>query len=299
MRNIFITFCTQLRETSFAIGKTDTPRQTSAGSHNNPMIWTHIFDLFAKLVCIALAILMFVLESHQPRQNADLVILAFSFVAGGVLWWVALRPLSSWLHARLRLGTSLSWDQARRASMLFSPVRFHDLLQWHPMWEVRQLPAEARTAAIEAGLSQLLAQREAKAAHWRAAPVVSHVFRWLRWGGVAALVVVPLGNLPPASWVSEFQAARFDGACYPMLTFVILAIPAAGCLALLESMLGPRSVTLVSNPAQPDDSPALVASALTSPAPAIPFPVEKGTVVDPSDHSRFAPPPGLISPRRD
>ncbi len=258
-------------------------------------MWTHIFDLLAKALSLAFVAMMFILGSPDSPAKNDTMILVLSFVAGAVLWWIALRPLSSWLHARVRLGARLSWEQARRASLMFSPVRLQDLAQWHPLWEVRQLPAETRVAAIEDTMSRLLEEREAKAARWRAASPGHRAYKSTLWGGMAVLVVVSILNLPPASWLAEFQARRFDGVYYPQLNLLIMILPFAGLLGLLEHAFGVRSVTMVSNPPQPDEAEA----AIPPPSATATSSVEKETVVDPDDHSRFAPPSGSISPRQE
>ncbi|MGV3663615.1 MAG: hypothetical protein ACO1TE_25825 [Prosthecobacter sp.] len=264
------------------------------------LFWTHIFDLLAKIGGIAAFVAMLILGNPPPPGKMDPVIFGLSFLAGGVVWWVGLRPLSSWLHARVRLGAALSWGQARRASMLFSPVR--DLLRWHPLWEVKQLPAEERVAVIEEAMNRLQTERDAEAARWRAAPALSHAFKWGHWVAVILIAVATFGQLPPASWVNEFQARRFDGSYYPMITFLVLVVPVAGVLRWLEHATGARSVTLVSNPdpqqeGAAEEFPAASASPASSPAATSTPLVEKDRGIDPNDHSRFAPPPGLVKPR--
>ncbi|MCX6850262.1 MAG: hypothetical protein NTY98_15180 [Verrucomicrobia bacterium] len=249
------------------------------------LFWTHIFDLLAKLAFMALTMAMFLLSVPDPPAKGHPLLFVFCFLAGILIWWFALRPLSSWLHARLRLGARLSWAQARRASMLFSPLR--DLLHWHPLWEVRQLPAQARVAAIEEFMDQLQAEQEEKAARLRAAPALSHAFRWLQWVVLAVSVVLTFANLPPASWVSEFQAQIFDGAYHPILTFLIVALPVTGVLRWLEHATGPGKITIVSNPSATEEPHAPLQTAMAS---AQTVAKEQEKAVDPNDHSRFAPP---------
>lgn len=251
------------------------------------LFWTHIFDLLAKLAGMALTMAMFLLSVPNPPAKGHPLFFILCFLAGILIWWFALRPLSSWLHARLRLGAPLSWAQARRASMLFSPVR--EMLHWHPMWEVRQLPAQTRVAAIEKFMDQLQAEQEEKAARLRAAPALSHAFRWLQWVVVVVAVVLTFANLPPASWVSEFQAHIFDGAYHPILTFLIVALPVAGILRWLEHATAPSNVTVVSNPSATEEPQAPLHAAM-APAQAQTVAKEQEKAVDPNDHSRFAPP---------
>jgi hypothetical protein len=251
------------------------------------LFWTHIFDLLAKLAGIALAVALLVLSLPNPPAKIGLEIFFLCLLAGGVVWWVALRPLSSWLHARLRLGARLSWAQASRASMLFSPVR--DLLHWHPLWEVRQLPAQARVAAIEEFMNQLQADQDDKAARQRGDPALSHAFRWLQWVVLAVAVVLTFANLPPASWVSEFQAQNLDGAYHPILTFLIVALPVTGILRWLEHATAPSKITVVSPHLSANEKETPLAAMSSAPATTITPPVEKEQV-DPNDHSRFAPP---------
>lgn len=251
------------------------------------LFWTHIFDLLAKLAFMALTMAMFLLSVPDSPAKGHPLLFVFCFLAGILIWWFALRPLSSWLHARLRLGARLSWAQARRASMLFSPVR--DLLHWHPLWEVRQLPAQARVAAIEEFMDQMQANHEEKAARLRAAPALSHAFRWLQWVVVAVAVVLTFANLPPASWVSEFQARILDGAYHPILTFLIVALPVAGILRWLEHSTAPSKITVVSTPLSANETETPLAAMSSTPATTITPPVEKEQL-DPNDHSRFAPP---------
>lgn len=256
------------------------------------LFWTHIFDLLAKLAGMASAVAMFLLSVPNPPAKGHPILFIICFLAGIIIWWLWLRPLSSWLHARLRLGAPLSWAQARRASMLFSPVR--DLLHWHPLWEVLQLPAQARVAAIEELMDQLQADQEAKAARQRAAPALSHAFRWLQWVVVAVAVVLTFANLPPASWISEFQAQTLDGAYYPILTFLIVALPVTGILRWLEHATAASKITVVSSPHLANETETPMASMSSTPATTFTPPVEK-VQVDPNDHSRFAP-PDLLRP---
>jgi hypothetical protein len=171
--------------------------------------------------------------------------------------------------------------------MLFSPVR--DLLHWHPLWEVRQLPVEKRVSAIEEIMNQLQADQHAKAARLRAAPALSHAFRWLQWVVVAVAVVLTFANLPPASWVSEFQAQTLDGAYHPILTFLIVALPVTGILRWLEHATAPSKITVVSKPLSANETETPLAAMSSTPVTTITPPVEK-VQVDPNDHTRFAPP---------
>ncbi len=251
------------------------------------LFWTHIFDLLAKLAGMASAVAMFLLSVPNPPAKGHPILFIICFLAGIIIWWLWLRPLSSWLHARLRLGAPLSWAQARRASMLFSPVR--DLLHWHPLWEVRQLPAQARVAAIEKLMDQMQAEQEEKAARLRTAPALSHAFRWLQWVVLAVAVVLTFANLPPASWVSEFQARRFDGAYHPILTFLIVALPVTGILRWLEHATAASKITVVSNSSAIEEPHAPLQAASAS-FQAQTVAKEQEKAVDPNDHSRFAPP---------
>lgn len=251
------------------------------------LFWTHIFDLLAKLAGMASAVAMFLLSVPNPPAKGHPLLFILCFLAGILIWWFALRPLSSWLHARLRLGAPLSWAQARRASMLFSPVR--DMLHWHPIWEVRQLPAQTRVAAIEKLMDQLQAEQEEKAARLRAAPALSHAFRWLQWVVLAVAVVLTFANLPPASWISEFQAYLFDGAYHPILTFLIVALPVTGILRWLEHATAPSKTTVVGNPSATEEPHAPLQAASAS-FQAQTVAKEQEKAVDPNDHSRFAPP---------
>ncbi|WP_395752837.1 hypothetical protein [Prosthecobacter sp.] len=242
------------------------------------LFWTHIFDLLAKSAGMALAVALLLLSLPNPPAKVGLVIFVLCLLAGGVVWWFALRPLSSWLHARVRLGARLSWAQARRASMLFSPVR--DILRWHPLWEVRHLPVTERVAAIEEAMEQLQAQQRAKAEQLRAAPALSHAIRWLNVAVIIAAIVVTANHLPPASWVSEFQARVFNGEYYPMLTGIILAAPVIALLKALELATAPRKITIIENPPGFEDRVAVTAHPQQQPE----------NAPDPDDHSRFAPP---------
>jgi hypothetical protein len=260
------------------------------------MIWTHIFDLLAKLASMALAVSLLLLSLPNPPAKGEPILFVFFFITGALVWWFALRPLSSWLHARVRLGARLSWAQARRASMLFSPVPnlfrldpLQDLLVWHPLWEVRHLPEVQRAAAIEEALENLQAEQKARDELLRARSVGSHALRWMYWVAFAVILVLTLGNLPPASWVSEFQARVFDGAYYPLLTAVILMLPVGGLLIWLDNAITPRKVTAINNPSLTDNTPPPAAISPFPPVAVTP-PVETEKVIDPNDHSRFAPP---------
>jgi|GEM_PF-2567961 len=204
--------------------------------------WTHLFDLIAKIAGVAIVLAVILgLDGVVPRESFWIVF-AGAFVIAGFIWWTVFRPLSSWCYARIWLGTKLTFFQAQRASILFSPLI--NLTKWHPMRQVRTLPVSERASAIVAATDDVAAYYDARRRQWREAPTSGKAVRAFLWILLFGVLAGVDQNLPPFSWISALQARLFGGSYYSILTFMIGALPIGIAFRVLERRLGIRSLDI-------------------------------------------------------
>lgn len=200
------------------------------------MFWTHFYDLLAKLASIAIVVCIVIANGGNLPWGMAAVAFGVAFGA----WWYLFRPLSSKVYARMSLGTRLSLAQAKRASVLFSPVL--NLTKWHPMRDVASLPESERTGSIISASDELLAYYDARAAQWREAPSFARLLRVVLWFFVGGSVIGSLSNVPPFSWISDMQAHLLEGKYYPIITAAVGVLPFGLALGMLEHKYGIRSI---------------------------------------------------------
>ena len=91
------------------------------------VFYSHIFDLIAKLIQIAL-------------------IVAALIGSWFVLYLPLLSPIASLLYARFTLKTRVSWDLAEQLAPLLRPNMW--TMEWLPMLAIKVLPEEKRVEAL-------------------------------------------------------------------------------------------------------------------------------------------------------
>jgi hypothetical protein len=200
------------------------------------LFWTHIFDLLAKLAAMVIMFAIILLLDGIVPKDQFLVVLVVTMGAGFGAWWFLLRPLSSVAYARVRLDTDLSFAQARRASVLFSPIR--NLTTWHPMRHVATLDESERAQAVLSATDALLAHHDARARQWRAAPAGARVLRVLLFVGLGWIAIGVLCDWPPFTLLSSAQARLMDGKYFPILSILVCSIPLGVAFRWLEKRYG-------------------------------------------------------------
>jgi hypothetical protein len=121
------------------------------------MLYSHIWDLILKAaLLLGLVLLAIGLGIDQSLGVWPMIVIV------GVLWFVIYRwglsTVSAWLYARINLGTSVSFSEARRLTRVF---QLDVSGKWLPFNEVKKLPPEQRHAALLAGLESALPNRKA------------------------------------------------------------------------------------------------------------------------------------------
>lgn len=135
------------------------------------MIYTHAFDLLAKLVAsvCALAILFLVDPDTWAPPGSDLntiAVVATIVFSGALTWMLVWRPLllpaSTWAYARWNFQISPTWPEAYELSHLFA-IGPTDGLHWHPSLDVRGVDREHR---LEVLLARVQALKAARSVGW-------------------------------------------------------------------------------------------------------------------------------------
>ncbi len=203
------------------------------------IFFSHIFDLLAKVLSFALFCLLIYSLGGEVKEDRQMAAVIFGPLS--ILFYVFVaRPVSSWLYAAQRLDTRLTWSQARQACGVFCPML---TLEWKPMHHVETLPESERAAAIMKGLVEFRAEQAASRRErldaWVGASALGKALTVMKYVGFVVGVVLTLMNLPPASWISEFQSRFWDGRYSPMVTMCVLGIGVAIVITILEGLLLP------------------------------------------------------------
>ena len=205
------------------------------------MAWTHLFDLIAKLLTIAIAIgLIVVTDGTMGRDTFNWLIPVF-FAIPALIWWLLLRPLSSWCYARFRLGVNLPFREAKRASILFSPVV--NFTRWSPLLHLRTLDAPARMEALLDAVDEVCAYYEGRRQEWRAAPLRAKALRAAFWLSLPYLIGATNKAWWPFDWLALLEHKLFGGD-YPLINVMVLWVSMALSLMAMEKDLGIRSIDM-------------------------------------------------------
>ncbi|MEM6424564.1 MAG: hypothetical protein AAF728_05320 [Cyanobacteria bacterium P01_D01_bin.128] len=116
------------------------------------IIYTHIFNLFAKflLVTAAVSVVVVLITLDVPVSGGFLFTVS-SLVAMALLWpvyYFLLRHLANWLYCALILRTILRWSDLKEVACLFN---FDCEGEWIPMTEIRDYrPTSRRERLLDA-----------------------------------------------------------------------------------------------------------------------------------------------------
>lgn len=246
------------------------------------IFFSHIFDLLAKVLSFAL--FCFVVYSLGAEVKEDRLMAAIVAAPFVIFFYVFVaRPLSSWLYALQRLDTRLTWSQARQACGVFCPMLS---IHWKPLEHVETLPESERAAAIMKGLADFRAEQaashRASLDAWVSASLLGKALTVVKYVGFVIAAVLTFMDLPPASWISEFQA-RWDGRYSPTLTILVLVLGVAIVVTFVEALLLP-----------PKQIEVPESEALSSPQPLTPPQVAVAPVVpvidNRTDLEKYGPP---------
>src|SRR5229473_2358575 len=131
------------------------------------LVYSHIWDALLKLISVAalmiLAVSLHLAERIQSTGIATQSVSEFAMFAIPVTVWVILyrqylSTLSSWLYARMSLGTNINFNEAKMLRKLFQL----DLSgTWLPLRDIKKLPSDQRHDALLLALNTLGPQRKA------------------------------------------------------------------------------------------------------------------------------------------
>ncbi len=131
------------------------------------LVYSHIWDALLKLISVAalmiLAVSLHLAERIQSTGIATQSVSEFAMFAIPVAVWVILyrqylSTLSSWLYARMSLGTNINFNEAKMLRKLFQL----DLSgTWLPLRDIKKLPSDQRHDALLLALNTLGPQRKA------------------------------------------------------------------------------------------------------------------------------------------
>ena len=131
------------------------------------LVYSHIWDALLKLISVAALMIMAVsLNLAERIQSTGIATESRSGIAMVgivvVLWLILYRQylsiLSSWLYARMSLGTNINFNEAKMLRKLFQL----DLSgTWLPLRDIKKLPSDQRHDALLLALNTLGPQRKA------------------------------------------------------------------------------------------------------------------------------------------
>jgi hypothetical protein len=130
------------------------------------LFYSHIWDLLLKALSLVATIIVLVALHVQERLEgwgassgiATLLVIVLAMTIWIPLYREGISTLATWLYARVSLGASVSFAEARQLARLF---QLDVSLKWIPLKEVRKLPKPQRRDALFAALDGLAAQRKA------------------------------------------------------------------------------------------------------------------------------------------
>jgi hypothetical protein len=136
------------------------------------MIYSHFYDLLAKLVLLALVLLIWIpiepfmahtivlLGAVKESQVTFFSILFMIAISVLLLAWVYvpwLSPAAAWCYLRFSLRTPVDWATAKTVESMFRPTL--QRLEWYPMKDIKKLAPEERIPTILQLFDQLQTQK--------------------------------------------------------------------------------------------------------------------------------------------
>jgi len=120
------------------------------------LVYSHIWDALLKLISIFGIMGLVVRFKLDERIHPVALMITVVTVIWVLLYRQYISILSSWLYARLALGTGVTFSEAKALRKLFQL----DLSgKWIPLKAVKQLPSEQRHDALLHALSTYASRR--------------------------------------------------------------------------------------------------------------------------------------------
>lgn len=191
------------------------------------MVWSHFYDLVAKLASLVLSILIICKISFLENNPISLIVTIIAFFL--FLYIFCFRTLGSWLYCNINLKMKVSMSQAKDlnyALSILNPLR----KEWLSLKEVKSLPVEERFNTAKQLTNEFLARekRDKKKdfENFKSYSPIHKAGLILFGMLVIGLLIVSELNLPPASYLTELYTNFFETDCYyPMLNWIILVLP--------------------------------------------------------------------------
>lgn len=221
------------------------------------MVYTHAFDLLAKVVAFALMLAgVFVVDPDAwvpPHSDLNKIAVFATIALSGALTWLltwrpVLLPASTWAYVRWTFQVSPTWREAHELSHLFA-IGPTDGLRWHPSLDVREVDREHR---MEVLLARVQALKAARSIGWwernrqqAALGRLLHPDTYLMMHVAIAVGLVPIGfglfagrgPLGSLAWIASMTVGPTMTALAALLLLMLCAW-AAGML--FDRLLGRR-----------------------------------------------------------
>ena len=190
------------------------------------MIWTHIYDLFLKLITM---FLVFILLEILHLEKNIIIHIVLAIVLFLIIYTFIFRTIATYLYCRLTLKMNVSLEQAKNLNGAFSPI-FPLNFKWLPMKELKSIDNNIKyETAI--GIYQKW-QKENKTTRVQYIDNFKNSqlkIKLLTLSGgllIGYFIIASFFNIPPASWVTEIFCKLFETQTYsPILNCILLILP--------------------------------------------------------------------------
>lgn len=205
--------------------------------------WTHIYDLFAKLVALvaSVALTLWAITPLHLSSHVDGLMVAGSLVFLGIpLYFFLMRTVGSLMYCRIALGAKFSFGQARQLDGVLAPIL---PLLWCPMKEVRDVADSGKfDAAVRLAEAWKRERRQFVQDRDQRLKEQPSWFRLVR-GILTALAIIAFAMgfmvIPPFDKLAAFQAAFDSTHSYSaILNGVLGALPPLILLKFLDVRVG-------------------------------------------------------------
>lgn len=122
------------------------------------LLYSHFWDALLKLTSLAALVIGAMALKLDERFHSVAIFIAIVTIIWIVLYRQYVSILSSWLYARVSLGTVLSFGEAKASRRLFQ-LDFSG--KWVALRDIKKLPVDARHTAVLQALETFGSARKA------------------------------------------------------------------------------------------------------------------------------------------
>ena len=234
------------------------------------MFYSHVYDLFAKLLILAILVatlFIFQVDKWQSLminhwglregQTIFFISLALGLFAIPLLLFVylpVLAPAAGWCYLRFSLKTPVSWAVAKKTESMFRPTLKR--LEWLPLTDLKKLPEEEREATLLTVFEGFQLNQD----RYRHKHIVDDYLRHnLSKNGYIAFQIVfgllflwisydALDHRGLPNWLNLLQLKYLGGKYYPVVSFVFALVLGwfllAGLFVLISRIVKPKEDVL-------------------------------------------------------